>query len=76
MVGTGHDIPAPALLVIHCTKGFTRIGGPELDLPMQDVAEACGYASYTYLGHIFKKETGISPGRYRNQTRRNSAELP
>lgn len=36
---------------------------------MQEIAEACGYASYTYLGNVFKRETGISPGRYRNQTK-------
>ena len=46
------------------------------DLPMQEIAEACGYTSYTYLGNIFKKETGISPGRYRKQTRNISADLP
>jgi LacI family transcriptional regulator len=46
------------------------------NLPMQDIAEACGYASYTYLGNVFKKETGISPGRYRNQTRNISTDLP
>ena len=39
----------------------------ETNLPMQDIAEACGYTSYTYLGNVFKKETGISPGRYRKQ---------
>ena len=55
----------------HARKLLTRT-----DLPMQAIAEACGYTSYTYLGHIFKKETGISPGRYRNQTRDISAELP
>lgn len=39
----------------------------ETDLSMQDIAEACGYTSYTYLGNVFKKETGISPGRYRKE---------
>ncbi len=39
----------------------------ETNLPMQDIAEACGYTSYTYLGNVFKKETGISPGRYRKE---------
>jgi LacI family transcriptional regulator len=38
-------------------------------LSMQEIAEACGYASYNYLGNIFKQETGISPGRYRNIAR-------
>lgn len=39
----------------------------ETNLSMQDIAEACGYTSYTYLGNVFKKETGISPGRYRKE---------
>ncbi|NQY32805.1 MAG: helix-turn-helix transcriptional regulator, partial [Coraliomargarita sp.] len=39
----------------------------ETNLSMQEIAEACGYTSYTYLGNVFKKETGISPGRYRKQ---------
>jgi len=39
----------------------------ETNLPMQDIAEACGYTSYTYLGNVFKKETGMSPGRYRKE---------
>jgi LacI family transcriptional regulator len=55
----------------HARKLLTRT-----DLSMQEVAQACGYASYTYLGHIFKKETGISPGRYRNQTRNSNPDLP
>lgn len=41
----------------------------ETNLTMQEIAEACGYASYNYLGNVFKKETGISPGRYRTQSR-------
>jgi len=36
---------------------------------MQEIAEGCGYATYNYLGNIFKQETGISPGRYRNMAR-------
>ena len=35
------------------------------DLSLDDIAEACGYASYNYLGNVFKAETGYSPGRYR-----------
>ena len=39
------------------------------NMDMQDVSEACGYANYNYLGAVFKRETGISPGRYRKQMR-------
>ncbi|MFD2256014.1 substrate-binding domain-containing protein [Luteolibacter algae] len=35
------------------------------NLSIQEVAEACGYATYNYLGTVFKEETGISPGKYR-----------
>ncbi|MEM0966299.1 MAG: helix-turn-helix domain-containing protein [Verrucomicrobiota bacterium] len=35
------------------------------NLSLDEVAESCGYASYTYLGTVFKKETGVTPGRYR-----------
>ena len=43
----------------------------ETNLSMQDIAEACGYTSYTYLGNVFKRETGISPGRYRKEIQTN-----
>ncbi|WP_372808984.1 substrate-binding domain-containing protein [Pontiella sp.] len=36
---------------------------------MEEIAEACGFPSYNYLGNVFKKETGISPGRYRSRSR-------
>ncbi len=52
------------LRVNHARKLLTRS-----NLSMQEIAEACGYASYNYLGNIFKRETGISPGRYRSMTR-------
>ncbi|MDD2599259.1 MAG: substrate-binding domain-containing protein [Kiritimatiellae bacterium] len=41
------------------------------NLSMQEIAEACGYSSYNYLSHIFKKETGFPPGHYRSHTRAN-----
>ncbi|MFD2257728.1 substrate-binding domain-containing protein [Luteolibacter algae] len=41
----------------------------ETDLPMQDVAEACGYTTYNYLSHVFKKSTGQSPRQFRKQFR-------
>ncbi|MBC2603686.1 AraC family transcriptional regulator [Puniceicoccus vermicola] len=39
------------------------------DKPMQDIAEACGYATYNYMSYIFKRETGISPSQYRQKIR-------
>ena len=34
-------------------------------VPISDVAERCGFGSQQYFTKIFKKETGISPGKYR-----------
>jgi len=39
----------------------------ETDLQMQQIAERCGYATYNYLTHVFKKTTGMTPRQYRNQ---------
>ncbi|QBG48822.1 helix-turn-helix domain-containing protein [Verrucomicrobia bacterium S94] len=33
----------------------------ETDLPMADIAEACGYSSYNYLSHAFRNATGMAP---------------
>ncbi len=41
------------------------------DLSMEEIAESCGYASYNYLGNIFKQETGMTPGAYRATVRSN-----
>ena len=41
----------------------------ETDMPMQQIAEACGYATYNYLTHVFKNETGRTPRSYRRQFR-------
>ena len=56
---------SPAKEICHIRIQRARKLLAETNLPMQDIAEACGYTSYTYLGNVFKKETGISPGRYR-----------
>ena len=41
----------------------------ETNLPMQEIAEACGYATYNYLTHVFKQVTGKTPRDYRKQFR-------
>ena len=41
----------------------------ETDMQMQEIAEACGYATYNYLTHTFKRVTGTSPSEYRKQWR-------
>ncbi|MEM6885557.1 MAG: DNA-binding transcriptional regulator [Verrucomicrobiota bacterium] len=39
----------------------------ETDMPMQLIAEKCGYATYNYLTHVFKRTTGMTPRDYRRQ---------
>jgi len=58
---------SPAKEICHIRIQRARKLLTETNLSMQDIAEACGYTSYTYLGNVFKKETGISPGRYRKE---------
>lgn len=37
----------------------------ETEMKIHDVAEACGYHDQCYFGLVFRKRTGMSPGRYR-----------
>lgn len=37
------------------------------DMPLAEVAELTGYSDETALAKAFKREMGISPGRYRRQ---------
>lgn len=38
------------------------------DLPLPDIAERCGFKHQEYLGYVFKKRLGTTPGQYRSQT--------
>lgn len=37
-------------------------------LPLPDVAERCGFRHQEYLGYVFKKRIGCTPGQYRAQS--------
>ncbi|MCF0133124.1 MAG: helix-turn-helix domain-containing protein [Blautia sp.] len=39
------------------------------DLPIMTVAEFSGYADYSYFTRVFKKETGVTPREYRNNSK-------
>jgi LacI family transcriptional regulator len=39
----------------------------ETDLPLSKVAKACGFSGAVSLGIAFRRETGLSPGRYRRR---------
>lgn len=41
----------------------------ETDLPMPEIAQACGYSTYNYLHLVFKKAMGIAPSRFRLENR-------
>lgn len=46
----------------------------ETDLPVSKVAKACGFSGTVSLGIAFRRETGLSPGRFRK--RRAGVEIP
>ena len=37
------------------------------DIPLTEVAEKCGFGCQQYLNDTFKRSTGLSPGKYREQ---------
>lgn len=41
----------------------------ETDLPLDEIAECCGYQNGFYLNRVFTKSTGIPPGQYRKTHR-------
>jgi signal transduction histidine kinase/ligand-binding sensor domain-containing protein/DNA-binding response OmpR family regulator len=41
----------------------------ETDLPISSVAAECGFAYQNYFSRIFKKETGLTPSKYRAENR-------
>jgi LacI family transcriptional regulator, galactose operon repressor len=41
----------------------------ETDLPMPRLAELSGFGSASYLGMVFRRETGMTPARYRTRVR-------
>lgn len=42
------------------------------DLKVKEIGEKIGYCSYGYFIHIFKKYFGVTPGRYRELTTKNT----
>lgn len=44
----------------------------DTELPMQDVAEACGFTSTSHFSVFFRKATDQTPGSYRKQHRQQS----
>lgn len=44
------------------------------DIPLDVVAENCGFGCQQYFNKIFKKQTGITPGKYRKDIQQNYLE--
>ena len=61
--------PAEELRSLRLARARTLLA--DTDLPMPDVAQACGFATYNYLSYLFKKTTGQSPLAYRKSGRRS-----
>lgn len=60
----GHS-PVEEIRRLRINKARTLLA--QTDLPMQFVAESCGYATYNYLTHVFKQSTGQTPSEYRKK---------
>jgi AraC family transcriptional regulator len=41
----------------------------ETDLPLAEIALACGFADQSHLTHLFKRQKGLSPAAYRTRVR-------
>lgn len=63
----GHS-PAEEIRKLRINKARKMLA--QTDLPMQFIAEACGYANYNYLTQVFKQNTGMTPSEYRKQFHR------
>ena len=44
------------------------------DISLDIIAENCGFGCQQYFNKIFKKETGITPGKYRKEIKQNYLE--
>jgi AraC family transcriptional regulator of arabinose operon len=38
-------------------------------MPLEQIAETCGFGEYSYFHKVFKQHYGVSPGTYRKQIR-------
>ncbi|MDJ0514505.1 MAG: AraC family transcriptional regulator [Methyloceanibacter sp.] len=39
------------------------------NMPLSDIAYACGFASQSHMTDVFRQKLGVSPGRYRKEVR-------
>jgi transcriptional regulator GlxA family with amidase domain len=67
LAALGHSPAGHIRLVrIELARGLLRDTG----LPVEDVAVRCGFTSATRLGEVFRRHVGMTPSRYRAESRR------
>lgn len=66
----------PIQYLIRCRMEAAKHYLATTRLPMAEIADKVGYRSETYFQNLFKKATGVSPGRYRSAARAESGDLP
>ncbi len=59
----------PHRYLMECRLQRARECLVESDLPLADIAYACGFASQSHMNDVFKANLNISPGRYRADKR-------
>jgi AraC-like DNA-binding protein len=61
---------SPIQYLIYCRIEETKQLLEHTELPVNEISARVGYPNPSYFNQIFKKIVGISPGRYRSDTKR------
>jgi iron complex transport system substrate-binding protein len=56
---------SPGQYIIHCRVEAAKYLLTVTNETMEKIARQVGYQSETHFQHVFKKQTGITPGHYR-----------
>ncbi|MCQ2413587.1 MAG: AraC family transcriptional regulator [Clostridia bacterium] len=51
-----------------------RMMGDRPELSLSGIAEECGFCSVQYMTELFRREYGISPGKYRRERKRKTEQ--
>lgn len=57
--------PTEEIRRVRMAKAKSLLAGTSM--PMQKIADACGFATYNYLTRVFTNENGMTPRDYRNR---------
>jgi AraC-like DNA-binding protein len=58
----------PSRFLTDCRMAKAKLLLVSTRLPVEQVAEACGYRHASYFIKVFRLESGVSPGQYRKQS--------